>query len=166
MPSEHETSRPDLASIAIHGEIAAKINFACQQSSFSLLRDLRIENRNTDSGIDDLRVILRSSPGFLKERSWRLDRIAPGEIVTLKDRDIEVDGNFLLNLAESFQGTANFTVEAGGQVVADQSLPVELLAYNEWGGIGYMPELLSARDWGTLFTSCTKRQRYSKFCEK
>jgi very-short-patch-repair endonuclease len=144
MTSEHETFHQDYAAIAIHGEIAAKINFACQQSSFPLLRDLRIENRNTDSGIEDLHVILRSSPAFLKEKVWRIDRIAPGEIVTLKDRNIELDGSFLLHLVESVQGTASFTVEAGGLVVAEQRIPVELLAYNEWGGVGYMPELLAA----------------------
>lgn len=89
MSSENETSHQDIPSLAIHGDIAAKINFACQQSSFAFLRVLRIKNRDTDSGIDDLHVRLRSSPAFLKQKSWRIDRIAPGEIVTLKDRDIE-----------------------------------------------------------------------------
>ena len=144
MPSENDISLPIIPSVVIHGDIAAKINFACQQSSFAFLRDLRIENSDTNSGIDDLHVVLRSSPAFLKQKSWRIDRIAPGEIVTLKDRDIELDGGFLLNLAESVQGTATFTVEAGSRVIAEQSRPVELLAYNEWGGIGYMPELLAA----------------------
>lgn len=144
MPPENETSHPAIPSVAIHGDIAAKINFACQQSSFAFLRDLRIENGDPDLGIDDLLVTLRSSPAFLKQKSWRIDRIAPGEIVTLKDRDIELDGGFLLHLAESVQGTATFTVEAGSGVIAEQSRPVELLAYNEWGGIGYMPELLAA----------------------
>lgn len=105
---------------------------------------MRIENKDTDSGIDDLHVRLRSSPAFLKQKSWRIDRIAPGEIVTIKDRDIELDGGFLLNLAESVQGTATFTVEAGGRVIDEESRSVELLAYNEWGGVGYMPELLAA----------------------
>ncbi len=133
-----------MASIAIHCDIAAKINFACQQSSFALLRDLRIENQNIDSGISDLRITLRSSPAFLKERSWMIDQLAAGEIVTLKDRNIELDGNFLLNLVESVRGTATFTAEAGGRILFEQSLAVELLAYNEWGGASYMPEILAA----------------------
>ena len=144
MSSENETSHQDISSLSIHVDIAAKINFACQQSSFAFLRDLRIENMDIESSVDNLHVILRSSPAFLKQKSWRIDRIAPGEIVTLKDRDIELDGGFLLNLAESVQGTATFTVEAEGRVIGEQSRPVELLAYNEWGGIGYMPELLAA----------------------
>jgi len=144
MPSENDIPHQDTPTIVIHSEIAAKINFACQQSSFALLRDLRIENRNPEAGLDDLQVTLSSSPAFLKEKSWRIDRIAPGEIVTLKDRDIELDGGFLLNLVESVRGTVTFIVEAGGSTLAEQSLPVELLAYNEWGGASYMPELLAA----------------------
>jgi very-short-patch-repair endonuclease/DNA polymerase III delta prime subunit len=144
MFSANGASPQDTLALAIHGNIAAKINFACQQSSFAFLRDLRVENRDVESSLDDLRVTLRSNPEFLKQKSWRIDRIAPGEIVTLKDRDIELDGGFLLNLAESVQGTAHCTVEAGGRVVGEQSWPVELLAYNEWGGAGYMPELLAA----------------------
>jgi len=144
MPLENETSPLDSARITIYGEIAAKINFACQQSSFALLRDLRIENMDNGSGIDNLQINLRSNPTFLKEKSWRIDRIAPGEIITIKDRDLELDGSFLLNLVESVQGTVNVTVEAGGRILAEQSRPVELLAYNEWGGANYMPELLAA----------------------
>lgn len=144
MFSATDTAQQDTPSLAIHGNIAAKINFACHQSSFAFLRDLRLENRSAEPGIDELQVTLHSNPPFLKERSWRIDRIAPGEIVTLKDRDIDLDGAFLLNLAESVQGTAHCTVEAGGRIVGEQSWPVELLAYNEWGGVGYMPELLAA----------------------
>jgi len=142
MPPENETSHPTIPSVTIHGDIAAKINFACQQSSFAFLRDLRIENKDTDSGIDDLHVRLRSSPAFLKQKSWRIDRIAPGDRVTIKDRDIELDGGFLLNLAESIQGTATFTVEAGGRIIDEQSRPVELPACNEWGGGGLMLNLI------------------------
>ncbi|NTU44126.1 MAG: DUF3320 domain-containing protein [Chlorobiaceae bacterium] len=144
MPSENEMSCQEIAPVVIHCDIAAKINFASQQSSFALLRDLRIENRDAESAINDLRVVLRSSPAFLKEKSWRIDRIAPGEIITLKDRDIELDGGFLLNLVESVQGTASFIVESEGQEVTEWSRNIELLAYNEWGGVGYMPELLAA----------------------
>ncbi|NTW68918.1 MAG: hypothetical protein HGB23_03615, partial [Chlorobiaceae bacterium] len=76
MPSENEMSCQEIAPVIIHCDIAAKINFASQQSSVALLRDLRIENRDAESAINDLRVVLRSSPAFLKEKSWRIDRIA------------------------------------------------------------------------------------------
>ena len=133
-----------VATATIHSETAAKINFACHQSSFAFLRELRIENKDSEVRFDDVLVTLTSNPAFLKPKSWSLDRIAPGGIRPITDRDIELDGAFLLELADSMSGVATITVEHNGTVIADQTKPVELLAYNEWGGAGYMPELLAA----------------------
>nr|WP_235044546.1 DUF4011 domain-containing protein [Methylohalobius crimeensis] len=129
---------------AIHCETAAKLNFACHQSAFAFLRELRIENADHDTRLDDVFVSLSSNPSFLKPKSWRLDRIAPEGSISVKDRDIELDGDFLLALADAVRGTVTITVEKDGSVLAEEKKPVELLAYNEWGGAGYMPELLAA----------------------
>ena len=128
----------------IHSESAPKINFACHQSSFAFLRELRIENNNSTERLEDVRVTLSSNPAFLKPKSWTLDRIAPAGIRPITDRDITLDGAFLLELADSLSGHAKITVQQNGAVIAEQAKPVELLAYNEWGGAGYMPELLAA----------------------
>ena len=132
------------ATATIHCDTAAKINFACHQSSFAFLRELRIENKGSEERLDDILVTLSSNPAFLKPKSWTLDRIAPEGIRPITDRDIELDGAFLLELADSMSGVATITVERNGTIIADQTKPVELLAYNEWGGAGYMPELLAA----------------------
>ena len=133
-----------MATATIHSDTAAKINFACHQSSFAFLRELRIENKGSEERLDDMLVTLSSNPAFLKPKSWILDRIAPEGIRPITDRDIELDGAFLLELADSMSGVAIITVERDGTIIADQTKPVELLAYNEWGGAGYMPELLAA----------------------
>jgi very-short-patch-repair endonuclease len=70
--------------------------------------------------------------------------VAPEGVVSVKDRDLELDGNFLLNLSDAVRGTITISVESEGLVIAEDTRPVELLAYNEWGGAGYMPELLAA----------------------
>ena len=132
------------ATATIHCDTAAKINFACHQSSFAFLRELRIENKGSEERLDDILVTLSSNPAFLKPKSWTIDRIAPEGIRPITDRDIELDGAFLLELADSMSGVATITVERNGTIIADQTKPVELLAYNEWGGAGYMPELLAA----------------------
>ncbi len=128
----------------IHSETAAKINFACHQSSFAFLRELRIENTSSTERLEDLRVTLSSNPAFLKPKSWTIDRIAPAGIRAIPDRDIDLDGAFLLDLADSMSGHAKIKLECQGRAIVVESKPVELLAYNEWGGAGYMPELLAA----------------------
>lgn len=130
--------------VTIHCETLAKLNFACHQNAFAFLRELRIENNDQERRLDEVVVNLSSDPSFLKPKSWRLERIAPSGSISIKDRDVELDGGFLLSLADAMRGTFTIAVEKDGSVLAEEVKPVELLAYNEWGGAGFMPELLAA----------------------
>lgn len=130
--------------VTIHCETLAKLNFACHQNAFAFLRELRIENNDQERRLDEVFVNLSSDPSFLKPKSWRLERITPSGSISIKDRDVELDGGFLLSLADAMRGTFTITVEKDGSVLAEEVKPVELLAYNEWGGAGSMPELLAA----------------------
>ena len=133
-----------MPSATVHCETAPKLNFACHQSAFPYLRELNILNDSSTEALENVVVTLSSNPAFLKSKSWRLERIAPGGVRSIPDREIELDGQFLLDLADSITGTAEFTVQHQGSVVGGESRTVELLAHNEWGGAGYMPELLAA----------------------
>lgn len=131
------------APVVILSDIATKINFAAHQSSFAFLRSLRIISNSAEIDLENIKLRLTATPAFLKEKVWRADRIAPGRSIEISDRDIEMDGGFLLGLAEAMRGTITLTASRGEEVLAEESRPVELLAYNEWGGAGYMPELLA-----------------------
>lgn len=124
--------------------MAAKLNVASHQSAFAFLRELRIENRCQEEPLEEATVTLSANPPFLKSRSWTLDRIEPAGSVTVRDRDVDLDGAFLLGLSESLRGTVTVRVEKGGALLTEESRAVELLACNEWGGSAYMPELLAA----------------------
>lgn len=130
--------------VTIHSEMAEKLNFACHQSAFAFLRELRVENNDSQRRLEDVRVTLSCNPAFLKPKSWTLDRIAASGITSIAERDVELNGAFLLDQVESLSGHATITVEHNGKTIAEQTKQIELLAYNEWGGAGYMPELLAA----------------------
>lgn len=132
------------AAIKIHATLVEKINFACHQSAFAVLRELRIENLGDKQDLADLSITLEASPAFLKQKTWIVDRLAAGGLLSMKDRDLELDGGFLFGLTESMRGTVSIRVRQGDEVLAEQLIPIELLASNEWGGAGYMPELLAA----------------------
>ena len=59
--SDQETSK-----IKIHTTLVEKINFACHQSAFALLRELQIENLDEEQDLPDLRVTLEASPADRK----------------------------------------------------------------------------------------------------
>ena len=132
------------ASVTIQCKTLAKLNFACHQSAVAFLRELQISNDDREQRLDNVFINLSSTPSFLKPKSWRLDRIAPEGSILIKDRDVELDGGFLLSLADTVRGTVTIAVEKAGSILAEVTNPIELLSYNEWGGSGYMPELLAA----------------------
>lgn len=128
----------------IQTDISEKLNFASYQNSYALLHELRIENSDTQAQLEDVQVTLTADPAFLKPRQWQIDRVAPGGSLSVQNRDIELDGGFFLNLADVMRGAVTVRMERNGEVLAEETRPVELLSYNEWGGSGYMPELLAA----------------------
>ncbi|MBY6033270.1 DUF4011 domain-containing protein [Marinobacter daepoensis] len=136
-----EQGAPD---VQIHATFVDKINFACHQSAFAILRELKVQSRETANGLRDCSIVLEASPAFLKRKEWKVDYLAPNELLSVKDRDLELDGGFLYDLNESMRGTVTVQVLQAGRVLSESVLSVELLACNEWGGAEYMPELLAS----------------------
>jgi len=130
--------------VSIECEAAEKVNFACHQNAYPILRHLRVANHSSELPLSNLLVTLESDPAFLKPKSWVLDRVDPDGLVAIRTRDVVLNGQFLLDLPESVRGYLNLRVERDGEILAEHSRPVELLARNEWGGAGFMPELLAA----------------------
>ena len=132
------------AKLKLRADIAPKLNFAAHQCAFPVLRSLEIENLDDEETFEDLVLKLESDPTFIAEKVWPVTRINPGGLIRIRDRDLEVDGGFLLERNEKTSGTVTFQLEKDGIRLARLRMPVDLLAYNEWGGTGFMPELLAA----------------------
>jgi very-short-patch-repair endonuclease len=144
MESDSPMSSDTSQMISVILEIAPKINFACHQNAFPVLRELRIENHSLDERFENVTVTLRSNPAFLEEKAWRVDRLPANGAVSINDHDLTLDGAFLLSLADSMRGTLTISVEVNGSILAEMVNDIEILAHNEWGGAGCMPELLAA----------------------
>ena len=129
---------------SIHCELAAKLNFAAHQSAVPVLRELRVENHHEEERLEGLRLTLRADPDFVSAKEWTVDRIEPRGSLSISDRDLEVSGGFLRNVTEAVRGHVALRLEKDGKTMAELRKPVELLAYNEWGGSSFMPELLAA----------------------
>jgi len=139
---EKKTAEEDAPTI--YCEAAAKLNFACHQNAYPVLRELRVENNASEKALSDLVLTLEADPAFVKGKSWTVDRVDPKGVVAIRGKDIELDAQFMLDLTESVRGSLKLRLERDGVVLAEASQPIELLARTEWGGAGYMPELLAA----------------------
>ncbi|WP_246048169.1 hypothetical protein [Hankyongella ginsenosidimutans] len=129
---------------SIEATVSGKIGFASHQNSAPVVRELTLRNGG-GVAIEGCRLILRADPPFLTEKSWRIDRISPQDEIVILDRDVHLNGTLLSGLTEAMTACAILTLlDSADQELASVCQPVELLAHNEWGGVGTMADLIPA----------------------
>ncbi len=131
---KNKVSRPP---IDIKAAIAPKINLAFHQNSVPTVIELIIINES-EAPLKDVELVL-SSTSFFQTKSWHVDLVAPNQHYHIKDIDIQLDGTLLARLTEAETIQVSFVLLASGEKVATRDIPIELLARNQWGGIGHMP---------------------------
>ncbi|MEB0031356.1 DUF3320 domain-containing protein [Undibacterium sp. RTI2.1] len=129
--------------IKIDVTVTTKLGFASQQNAVPVLRELEITN-NSESDYDDLTLILTASPAFLEGKTWKIDRLLKGDSLHITDRDLKLNASYLADLSESLKGELKLLLSCEDQTLVEESFDIEILANNQWGGAGVMPELLAA----------------------
>ncbi|PAY19002.1 DNA helicase [Rhodopirellula sp. SM50] len=130
-------------STSIEFELSRSVNFASYQNSVPVLRQLRVRNRS-QTPLAQLRLELNSEPGFIKPKTWIIDRIDPDTTLTLDDNEIHLDAGYLNRLNEAERGEVRFTLCDANTVLCQREAELRVLARDEWGGVRAMGELLSA----------------------
>ncbi len=138
---------PDEGSpLSLRVSAVARLNLADFQNAVPLLHELVVVNGGA-SVFRALTLQISCDPAFVKPRTWRLDSVGAGEAFHVKDLDVQLDGALLSRLTEAEPATLRFELfaaEATGAPLARHSHSLELLARNQWGGIGYLPEMVAA----------------------
>lgn len=127
----------------IKSTVTAKIGFASHQNSVPVVRELEVVNEEA-TALENLVLELSSDPPFLETKSWRIDALREGSTLHITDRDVKLHAGYLADLTESVSGEVRLRLLKDDTVLAASAHPVEILARNQWGGCGSMPELLPA----------------------
>lgn len=141
--TEEPSSAVGVTKPSIIADVASSFTYASYQNAIPVVRSILIENK-TEENIDGCRVELTSFPSFLRPKSWTVDRLAPGDSLSLADRKVELDADYLAGLNEAERGEITLRLTSGGKVLDEQRLTVRLLARDEWGGVADMAQLLPA----------------------
>ena len=126
--------------------VVEKLNLADFQNAVPALHELAIVNE-TLAPISELTITITSEPAFLKPRTWSIDTVGAGETFHIADLDVQLDGSLLSRLTEAEPATLHFELKSRNEpetVIAQYERLIELLARNQWGGIGYAPEMVAA----------------------
>lgn len=131
------------ASVCILATLSPKLNLAFHQNSLPALHELVIVN-GSDVPLQEVELTLSADPPFMKPKTWRIDTVGKADRYRLQDLDVSLDGTFFGRLGEAEKAQAAFSLKVRGEEIASLNVPIELLARNQWGGIGHMPDMVAA----------------------
>lgn len=138
-----ENDSNDTSAFQVSFWTAKKVNFSSAQNGVSILKQISLRNHG-DTPLESLEISVESKPQVIKEKSWTLDRLSPGDERTLAELDTPLNDALLAGLNEAEFGQLNLSIRSGGKEIFREDQRIELLARDEWGGIGDMAHLLAA----------------------
>lgn len=136
-------SPPPALRARIIARFQSALNAALWQNHVPVLSELSVVN-SCDEPLADIEIELSCEPPVLRPRTWRLSTLGRGQVRTFDELDVAVDGPFLSGLSEAIRGTASLTARSGGEVIAEFTQDIRILAMNEWGGTAGIPDILAA----------------------
>ncbi|MFK7768056.1 MAG: DUF3320 domain-containing protein [Mariniblastus sp.] len=119
------------------------ISYAAWQNSVPFITSIKVKNLSADPA-NGLELQLTTSSGFLKSKSWKIDRLLPGDDLEISDLVVELDAGYLAGLNEAEKSQLSFELTKGDQSLASADIDVRVLAREEWGGMNEGGELLAA----------------------
>ncbi len=142
-PTDQANEQDQPHGVSLTHQALQRVNFACAQNDIPIIRHLGVNNQ-TETALTGVRLSVRAIPPIIREHTWSLDCIAPKTEVRVDDTSIPLDLERLAGLNESERGELEFRIEADGLEAIVEKHRIELLARDEWGGLGDMDQILAA----------------------
>ncbi len=133
----------DKASIQVELSYNRIVNYAMQQNHFPIVRELLIRN-TTEQDIHDVIVSIVDSMELGINWSKHLDLLPANTAVNLSVIDVKIPAKLLGELTERLNGDISITVAQEDNAILEQVFPLDILAFDEWGGLAVAPEMITA----------------------
>lgn len=120
------------------------VNYALHQNRIPSIREITVFN-NTDKPLSDITIRLSSSPPIIGEISRTIAEIEAESAFILDGLDVKIDAEKLAALTERIAGNLTLEVMSStGEILHKQDFDITFLAFDEWQGSLYYPEVLTA----------------------
>lgn len=119
------------------------VNYALQQNGVSTIQSITIVNNSLEE-LRDLELCLSSEPDICLPLKQPVEYVPAQTALELKDVDLTLNGQFLAGITERVLGMLAVTLSSNGTILYSEKTDLTVLAYDEWHGYGYYPELLTA----------------------
>ena len=142
-PAAEETDGIGDDAVCIDAEVLPVINYAMQQNGAVAIQSIVIENK-TDSIMENVDIVITAAPEFALPYTQHIDYLPAKKSVTISRPKLVLNGAYLAGMTEKVAGILRIDLKAGERTLVSNHAETTVLAYDEWHGLGFYPELLSA----------------------
>lgn len=130
--------------IKLTAEITEVIHFALQQNRIPAVREITIQN-DGEIPLEEASLLIETNADLSEPYRQTIQHIPARSETALKDIQLSFCSSALANLTERLTESLKLTLwSKEGELLAELTRSLAVLAYDEWHGAGYFPELLAA----------------------
>lgn len=119
------------------------VNYALQQNKLPIIQKLTLFN-DGEEAIEELTIELSSTNDALLPCRKVIDYLPAGGALNIENVQVLFDENKLIEFSEKVSSTISFRFSQGEIGFGEAAFPLTYLAYDQWHGLHYYPELLTA----------------------
>ena len=138
-PLSHESEFP----VQLQPQLTAVVNYALQQNRLPILSQLTIQN-HTDQPLHGLTLLVESTPEILLPFQLPIEQVPAQSEFVLQELPVQANAAFLSGLTERINGRIVLRLLSGTAQLAEYSTDLAALAFDEWHGTAFYPELVTA----------------------
>lgn len=172
--TEHlQTKQPEIAeaankpenSIVLACEIDEVINYALVHNGASVVRDICIKN-TSETERNALLLKIASDGELMEDFVCGIEALQTGEELHFRNLPLTFHVGYLASITEKFSNQLTVTVLDGETVLASEKINITVMAFDEFPGFQYTPELLTAFTMPNHPAVVSLIQLASKYLEK
>ena len=119
------------------------INYALVHNGASVVRDICIKN-TSETERNALLLKIASDGELMEDFVCGIEALQTGEELHFRNLDLTFHVGYLASITEKFSGQLTVTVLDGETVLASEKINITVMAFDEFPGFQYTPELLTS----------------------
>ena len=119
------------------------LNYALQQNNIPAVQCIAINN-NSDSDLENIMLKIYSNTEILIPYSANIAFLPKNKNYEIKNIPVVLNAEFLAGITEKIKSRLIVDLSKDGKTIAQENVEITVLAFDEWHGYEYYPELLTS----------------------
>ena len=129
--------------VGIDAQVTRVINYAMQQNGLPVIQSIKIQNGRS-TAMENTILKIWTEPEISLPTQKNIEYFSPESSLIVKDIALVLKPDILYALTERESVILHVALLIGDETIAKQSLEITLLAFDEWHGTAFFPELITA----------------------